>query len=112
MRGRTALQIVLLSVAFALATALFGWWAVPALGGVWGVVARDEERPALRVCFAAGLGWVLLLAWTATQGPIFELARRAAGVMGTPSVALFALTVMFPMVLAWGAAVVVGTLKR
>ena len=39
MMRRTLLQILLLSVAFALATVIMGWWAVPALAVLWGLLA-------------------------------------------------------------------------
>ncbi len=107
---RPTLQVAILSVAFALATVVLGWWAVPVLAGVWGVVARVDERPAVVAALGAGLGWILLLVWTAAQGPAGELAQRAAGVMGIPSALLFLITVLFPMMIAWGAAVLGETI--
>jgi len=103
------LQIGMLSLAFSLATALFGWWAVPVLACFWGLYDKAANRPALVASLAAGLGWALLLVWTATQGPLLLLSSRASGVMGVPSVTLFALTLMFPMALGWGAGVLGGT---
>ena len=100
------LQLGLLSLAFSLATALVGWWAVPLLACFWGVYDYAENRPALVASFAAGLGWALLLVWTATQGPVLLLSERASGVMGVPAVTLIFLTLMFPMALGWGAGVV------
>jgi len=100
----TLLQIVLLSVAVALATTVVGWWAVPLMAAIWGLVSRADERPALTASLAAGLGWGLLLIWTAGAGPIRVLASRAAGVMGISVLTLVALTVLFPMALAWSAA--------
>ena len=105
------LQIALLGLAFSLATALFGWWAVPLLACFWGVYDNAENRPGLIASFAAGLGWALLLVWTTTQGPVLLLSSRASGVMGVPSVMLFALTLMFPMALAWGAGVLGETAR-
>ncbi|MFQ5702965.1 MAG: hypothetical protein ACE5HT_02990 [Gemmatimonadales bacterium] len=102
---RLIVQTGLLALAFALATFAFGWLAVPVVGLVWGLVARAWERPALVAALAAGLGWAVLLVWDATQGPVGELARRTAGVMGLPSAGLVVLTVAYPMLIAWGAAV-------
>jgi hypothetical protein len=100
----TLLQIVLLSVAIALATTVVGWWAVPLMAVIWALVSKADERPALVASLAAGLGWVLLLIWTAGEGPIKVLASRAAGVMGVSVFTLVFLTVLFPMALAWSAA--------
>ncbi len=105
MARRTLAQVGLLAIAFALLTYAFGWLAVPVLGLVWGFLAHAWERPAFNASIAAGLGWAFLLIWTATQGPAMELARRAGGVMGLPSAGLVLLTVSYPMLLAWGAAV-------
>ena len=106
-----ALKVLLLGMAFALATMVFGWWAVPALAAVWGLIAPNRNRAPLLAAVAAGWGWVLLLLWTAILGPIMTLAARAANVMGTGSASLLGMTVAFSMVLAWSAAVVAGALR-
>ena len=113
---RRLAQILMLSAAFALATLVFGWWIVPGLAFVWGVLARSDVKPGKAAALAAGLGSVWLLVWTAGTGPAGELARRAAGVLAIPSVVFVAVTLVFPMVLAWGAgvlgAVVAGAVGR
>ncbi len=103
---RQSIQVLMLSVGFSLATIGFGWWAVPLLAFAWGIVARDERKPGDVVALAAGLGWVWVLGWTAFAGPAGELARRASGVLGIPRFAFVAVTLVFPMLLAWGAGVV------
>ena len=108
---RRLLQILILSVAFSVTTLALGWLAVPALGLLWGVVARHEERPALVAMLAAGLGWGWLLGWDAIVGETAELTRRVAGVMGVPGGAFVLLTLAFPTVTAWGAAVVGGVVR-
>lgn len=111
MRHRSLFQVVLLAPAVALGTLVLGWWVVPATGAIWGLVARERERPQLVVGSAAGIGWSLLLIWTATQGPILQVARRAAGVIGMSGVWLFLATIAFPMILAWAAAVIAGAVR-
>jgi hypothetical protein len=96
----------MLGVAFALATFIMGWWTVPALAALWGLMTREKNHAELVAAAAAGLGWSLLLIWTTTQGPVGELASRAAGVMGISSLALVGMAIVFSMVLAWSAAVV------
>ncbi len=102
---RRAGQVLLLSGAIALATIVFGWVTVPVLAFAWGVVASDS-KPGAVSGMAAGLGWGWLLLWTAAVGPAGELASRAGGVLSIPSVALVMVTLLFPMVLAWGGGVV------
>ena len=109
---RAMLQILLLSIAFALATVIMGWWAVPVLAALWGLVTRSEPHPELVAAAASGLGWALLLAWTATQGPVGALASRAAGVMGISSLALMVMAITFSVALAWSAAVVARAVGR
>ena len=106
MSRRNLLQIVLLSIAVALATAIVGWYAVPVLGCLWGVISGRQERPALSYSLAAGLGWAILLVWAASQGPMSVLADRAAGVFGVRAEVLYAVTILFPVPVGWGAAVV------
>jgi hypothetical protein len=106
-----ALKVLLLGTAFALATMVFGWWAVPALAAVWGLIAPNSNRAPLLAAVAAGWGWVLLLLWTAILGPFMTLADRAANVMGMGSASLLGITIAFSMVLAWAAAVVAGALR-
>ena len=110
---RAFLRITLLALAFALATAMFGWWTVPLLGAVWGGVASPSTRPASTAGGAAALGWVLLLVATAMQGPVWVLARRVGGVMALPGWLFLVLTVAFAALLAGSAAgVVFGVLRR
>ncbi len=65
---RLALQLLLLSAAFAVMTVALGWVAVPAVALLWGLVARREERPGLVALLGAGLGWGWVLGWNAVLG--------------------------------------------
>lgn len=98
------LRIILLALAFALATAVLGWWAVPVLGAVWGWVDWRSGRVALTAAAAAGVGWAMLLLWTAAQGPVAELAGKVGAVMSLPGWALILLTLVFAVILAGSAA--------
>jgi hypothetical protein len=107
---RAFLRVVLLALAVALATATFGWWAVPLLGAVWGGVASPGTRPASTAGAAACLGWVLLLGVTAIQGPVWVVAQRVGGVMALPGWLFAVLTVAFAALLGGSAAVMVSGL--
>jgi len=111
MRYRPLLQITLLALAVALGTFMFGWWTVPLTGAVWGLVARERERPQLIAASAAAVGWALLMLWSWTQGPIGEVSRRAAGVMGMSRLSLLSLTIAFPMIVAWAAAAITAAVR-
>jgi len=106
MTRRNVLQAVLLGAGVALATAVLGWYVVPALGCFWGLMACEADRPALSYGLAAGLGWVVLLVWTASHGPMGVLAALAAGVFGITSAVLYAVTVLFAVAVAWSSAAV------
>ena len=90
----------LLIIAFGLATLFFGWWTVPLIGLVYGILARPANRPGWLAALAAAAAWALLLSWTATQGPVGLLSEKLAGVMRLPASVLFLITVMFPLILA------------
>jgi len=64
---RMLLRVALLTAAFALATAAFGWWTVPVLGVVWGALVGRNGRPVRTSAVAAGVAWTMFLAWGALQ---------------------------------------------
>ena len=106
------LRIVLLSAAFALGTAVFGWWAVPLLGLAWGVIARGQRGAAVVAAVAAMLAWGGLLMRDASQGPVGDLAGTLGQLFGTSAVAVFALTIALPGLLALTAAIVGRAIRR
>jgi hypothetical protein len=85
-------------------TVIAGWWTVPVLAAVW-VRVIPRLRGAVRSCMlGAALAWGLLLGWTALEGPVGLLARRAGGVLGLPGWGLLVVTLLFPALLAGAAA--------
>lgn len=106
MRGRAALRLALLALAFAAGTAWLGWWAVPFLGAVWGVIAWRVSDAAWTAAVAAVVAWGGLLLWTAARGPVGVLAERVGGVLGLPAAALVAVTLLYAAALAWSSATV------
>jgi hypothetical protein len=95
----------------ALGTALLGWWAVPAIAAVYGFIS-PERRHGLSTALAGALAWGLLLAVTASQGPVLELAARVAAVLTLPTAALFVVTLVFPALLAGSAAELTAAVRK
>ena len=102
---------VSLALAFALATAGLGWWMVPVIAATWGALRASGERPGASTAAAAATGWGLLLAWSATQGPVGELAQRVGGIFGAGGPLLVAATLIFPAIVAGSAAGLSGALR-
>lgn len=109
--GRGLLRLLLLSLAFALATAALGWLTVPVLGALWGFISRDEELPARLAGWAAALGWAFLLGLSAVSGGIFELERKLSQLMDIPTGVIFLVFLIFPALLAGSAAGAVHGVK-
>ena len=109
---RFALRVLLLSLSFAIGTWILGWLAVPLLAAVAGVMARYVRHQGIASAVAAAIAWAALLAWSATVGSVWAFSRIAGGAMGISGVALIAVTLLFPAVLAWLATTVAQFLAR
>lgn len=94
------LRVLILAVAFGCATILLGWWGVPVLGAVWGVVGRSTRYPAVTAAVAAATGWALILVWTAAVGPLARLVEVLGGIAGVPGAVFVTLTLVVPAMLA------------
>lgn len=100
---RILVKGVLLAEAFAVATHALGWWTVPLIAAAWALADRAPIVGRFTALCAAG-GWGTLLLLDAAKGPVGNMAARLGGVMGVPAVLLYALTLLFPALLAWSAA--------
>jgi hypothetical protein len=109
---RTALRFALLAAAFALVTRAAAWWAVPVTAAVWTVIYRGPSGAPWKTGMAAVIGWGGILLWAAATGPLGELARRFAGVVGVPAAGLIVLTLVLGGTLAWSAAELTEQLQR
>ena len=103
-------SLVLLAAAFAIATVVLGWWAVPVVAAAWGLVRRGLPRSGALAAAGAALGWAALLAWTALRGPLGTLAGQLAGIFGVPAAVLPVVALVFAALLAWSAAHLTGAL--
>lgn len=99
------LSFAALTVAFALAT-LLGWWAVPLVAAMWGLLRPTVNAPAGTAALAAASAWAawLLADWQADQDAMGVLATRLGGAMSLPPAALIAVTLLLGALLAWSAA--------
>jgi hypothetical protein len=92
-----------LTLAFAAATWLAGWWAVPVVAFAVGLVPRPHGG-ARRAALAATLAWGALLAFAAA-GPAFDRVLRALGGLAPLPAATFVVaTLALAPLLAWSAA--------
>lgn len=97
-------RALVLTLAFAGATAAAGWWTVPVVAAVWVRVAPRARAP-VRSCMAgAAIGWALLLGWAALQGPVDAVARKVGGAVGLPPWGFVLVTLLFAALLAGAAA--------
>lgn len=96
---RRLLTILLLAMAIALGTPV-GWWVVPLIGFLWGLIAPGRRLSAVTI--AAGLGWGGWLGYDAVagQGGLGRLGARLGPVLHAPFPLLLAVTLAIPMLLA------------
>lgn len=100
------------AVAAAVGTITFGWWTLPVIGAVRGVLPGRDRLRWVEAAAGAGLGWAALLAWAASRGPAADLSARVAAVFGLPAAALWMVTILFAALLAGSAAILTGGLRR
>lgn len=111
MSARTLVKFVLLAEAFAVTTFGLGWWSVPLVGAAWGLASRSP-RKAMFAAFAALGGWASLLLLDIARGPVGTMGSQLGVVMQLPAFALYALTLIFPMLLAWCAATLMPSVRK
>jgi hypothetical protein len=105
-------RLVLLATAFAIATFVLGWWAVPIVAAVYAAVSSAQRSSAVASGLAAMLGWAALLAITASRGPVGTLATELGGVLQLKPIGVYAVTIAFPGLVAISAAVVARAISR
>jgi len=107
-----ALSVLVLAVVLVLATTFLGWWAVPACALLWGLAtARWLRRPAAAAMLAAVLAWGALLALDALGGQLAGLGALFGSIAKQPPAVFFALSLLFPALLAWSAAALGADLR-
>jgi hypothetical protein len=95
---------VIAVILFVAAEFVIGWWALPVIGVILGVIGARRRGVALQVGGAALVAWGLLFAWVAMHGDLQRfLAALALSMKLKPGQLIFALTVV-PALLAGPAA--------
>jgi phosphotransferase system glucose/maltose/N-acetylglucosamine-specific IIC component len=96
---------------FAIAVILFvatefvvGWWALPLVGVVLGLIGARRTGVVVQVAAAALAAWLALFAWTAVQGNLFSFLNSLASSMQQKPSVLFGLLFAIPPLLAGPAA--------
>jgi hypothetical protein len=103
-------RLVLLATAFAIATFVLGWWAVPVVAAVYAAISSAQRSSAVVSGMAAMLAWAALLAIDAARGPVATLAAELAGILQLRPAGIYAVTIAFPGLLAISAAIVARAL--
>jgi len=106
------LSVLVLAVVLAFATVFLGWWGVPVVAFLWGLLtARLLRRPAGAAALAAVLAWAALLGMDAMGGRLTGLGTLFGSIAKLPSGVFFALSLLFPALLAWSAAALGADLR-
>lgn len=108
---RSTVKFLLLTEAFAVATYAFGWWTVPLLAFAWAAFVHTR-RPVLFATICAASAWAAMLLLDAARGPVNMVGARFGGILGVPSIALIAITILFAALLAWSASFVGAAIRK
>ena len=104
--ARITVRIIVVTVLCAIATMVFGWMSVPAVGFLYGLVDRNGRARGTTATLGGALGWLAILCVNAARGADIGLvAERVGDVMQLPAAALVLVTLTFAAVLSGAAAI-------
>lgn len=101
---------LLLAVTMALATWVCGWWGIAPVAVVAAYLLRSTRGAAWVVALAAVEGSAFLLLVDAVRGPLLTVSSTLGSVLKIPGAALLLITILFPALIAWSAAMCVREL--
>jgi hypothetical protein len=104
---QTRYQIMFFGVAvvlFVAAEFIIGWWALPVVGAILGVVGAHRKGAVPMIAGAAVLAWGVLFAWTATHGSLPAFLDSLAASMKLKPGHLLSAATAIPALLAGPAA--------
>ena len=105
------LAILVLTIAFAMATLALGWWVAFVVGAVWAAIVRKSDLPIRAAAGAATGAWLALLLITGSEGPVGELAGLFGLVLPFPAVVLYVPALVTGGALAAGGALLMTTVQ-
>ncbi|MES3033582.1 MAG: hypothetical protein V4813_06245 [Gemmatimonadota bacterium] len=85
---------------FTAAEFLLGWWSLPVVGLILGLIGARRRLVSVQVAVAAAVAWGLLLAWTGMTGNLGTFMQALAQSMSLPTAVLAVATVALPLLLA------------
>ncbi len=91
-------------ILFVAAEFLIGWWALPVVGFVLGVVGARRNHVGVQIAAAALTAWGLLFAWSAMHGDLRTFIESLALSMKLKPGQLFSALTALPALLAGPAA--------
>ncbi len=95
---------VLAVALFVAAEFVIGWWALPVVGLVLGLIGSRRRGVVAIVGGAALTAWALLFAWTAIEGNLGNFMHALAASMKLKPALLLSVTAVLPALLAGTAA--------
>ena len=102
---------LLLVALYVVGTVLFGWWAVPVVGAIGGLLLHRRNSPFLAGGALALVAWAGLLMYANLRGaPIPEFARDLGGILELPGWGLYATSLVFAGLLGGAACSLVAAL--
>jgi len=91
-------------ILFIAAEFVIGWWALPVVGFVLGLVTARRKGSVLMITGAALTAWIILFAWTATYGNLGGFMHALAVSMKLSPTQLVSALSALPALLAGSAA--------
>lgn len=111
MTRRLALRTLVVSLAFAAATAI-AWWALPLAAAAFGAMTSRDRSGSIVAGFAAMISWAGWLLYDAALGPLGTVAETLGGILQIRPIAVYALTLAFAGLVAVCAAIVARSAAR
>ena len=106
------MRFALLTTAMTAGTMAAGWWTVAVIAAGWSLLTRSERAHHLTVATSAALSWALLLGVMSLRGPVARVSEILGGIIPVGTLGIFAVTLLFPALLAGSASVVTSALVR
>jgi len=111
MNKRALAWLTGLTIGFAAATSVLGWWSVPIVAMIATFAIPPSLRPLLLVPGAAGIAWLLLL-WRSAEAKGFAaLVARLELLLSARAAVLYLATIAFVMRTAFGAALLASAFR-